>query len=107
MNCGGEVRAWREGGGAPYARGRGSTLTGAGGFKVRRSRCEETPPPPRAPDSLEATGGSPSLPSENAVLLVSEAGAPSRGHAGHCAARAFSVLEGLSVPGDSCPLQHI
>lgn len=45
VDCGGEVRAWREGGGAPYARGRGSTLTGAGGFKVRRSRCEETPPP--------------------------------------------------------------
>lgn len=62
VDCGGEVRAWREGGGAPYARGRGSTLTGAGGFKVRRSRCEETPPPPGRPTAWRRLVGRPVSP---------------------------------------------
>lgn len=90
----------------PYARAGGCTLPRGGGLycEAEPVGSEETPPGrPFSADSLEGTGGSPSLPSENAVPLVSEAGAPSRGHAGHSAGRALSVLGGPLVPGDPRP----
>lgn len=76
-----------KGAGAAQFPGKGALRRGRDG-RLQGNASRGTPSPQTAWRGPEGTVGSPGLPSDNAIPLVPEAGAPSRGHAGHSASRA-------------------